>query len=96
MIASFYSVNLIAQLIHVNKTTISNDRKRYQMGIFSKKDKTIGKYEISKDEVEQLRYSYPHLSDKRIAEIVSKDLGIQISRAMVNSVEHLLCFRFLP
>ena len=56
MIANFYSVNLIAQLVHVSKTTISSVKKRYQLGIFSKKDKTIGKQEISKNEIEQLRY----------------------------------------
>lgn len=96
MVMKHFTENLIAKYVHVSKTTIQDVKRRMQVGRYSRLNKRISKIEISKDEIEGLRYAYPHLSDARIAQIVSKNLEIQISRSTINRVEHILNFHFQP
>lgn len=64
-----------------------------QIGYITRFNESISTVQISKDDIERLRYDYSHLSGQRIAQIVSKDLETQISRS---TVEHLLNFHFFP
>lgn len=96
MVFCHYSENVITKFVHVSKTTYQDIKKRIRLGKLNKNDPTIPKRVLAQDEVESLRYIYPHLSDARIAQLVTKNTSIQISRATVNRIEHLLRFHFLP
>lgn len=83
MVFCHYSENVITKFVHVSKTTYQDIKKRIRLGKLNKNDPTIPKRVLAQDEVESLRYIYPHLSDARIAQLVTKNTSIQISRATV-------------
>ena len=95
MLKKGYTYEFISKFVKVSKTTIRYTKTRMEEGIQTQ-FKTIYKKDICKDEIETLRLRYPHLSDSRIAELVTQNVGIEISRATINRVERTLRFRYLP
>lgn len=90
-----FNYEFISRYVKVSKTTIKYIKTTILQGVKPSK-KALPKKEICRDEIETLRLRYPHLSDARIAELVTANIGMEISRATVNRVERALRFRYLP
>ena len=96
MLEAHFAQELIAKYVHVSKTTIQEIKGRLYYGRLPRTSSWVPKKKICQDEIERLRIQYPHLSDARIADMVTRNIGVQISRATVNRVAHFLKFNYLP
>ena len=86
----------ISKFLNVSKSSISYLKKRIDSNSFSPCIQTPNKREICRNELEALRIEFPNASDSKIAELIKRNLGIEISRSTINRIEHALNFKYLP